>query len=106
MAVTTFAGASPKFGTNCNICLADLEVGQRVGQRPCGHAFHEQCIRDWLAVKDRCPMRCAKPKASLGVAAPSGGEETEVAAAVPQHPEPGAAGQGRGPAAEASAEMC
>eukprot|EP00418_Pyrodinium_bahamense_P074247 CAMPEP_0179088860 /NCGR_PEP_ID=MMETSP0796-20121207/40456_1 /TAXON_ID=73915 /ORGANISM="Pyrodinium bahamense, Strain pbaha01" /LENGTH=119 /DNA_ID=CAMNT_0020786401 /DNA_START=300 /DNA_END=655 /DNA_ORIENTATION=- len=56
--VKTFANSSLKFGTNCSICLADLEDGQLVGQLGCGHAFHEPCIRQWLALRDCCPLRC------------------------------------------------
>jgi len=55
---------SLQFGANCSICLCDLNKGQWVGQLPCGHAFHEQCIREWLSRKDCCPMRCTRATAT------------------------------------------
>mmetsp|Transcript_146272 Transcript_146272/g.407458 ORF Transcript_146272/g.407458 Transcript_146272/m.407458 type:complete len:140 (-) Transcript_146272:198-617(-) len=52
------------FGAYCIICLSDVDRGQSVGQMPCGHAFHEHCINDWLALRKGCPMRCVLSKDS------------------------------------------
>eukprot|EP00418_Pyrodinium_bahamense_P064920 CAMPEP_0179082692 /NCGR_PEP_ID=MMETSP0796-20121207/37298_1 /TAXON_ID=73915 /ORGANISM="Pyrodinium bahamense, Strain pbaha01" /LENGTH=332 /DNA_ID=CAMNT_0020780085 /DNA_START=77 /DNA_END=1075 /DNA_ORIENTATION=+ len=93
----------------CVICLTDLEEGQMVCQLPCSHAFHEPCIRKWLAVSACCPMRCALPDADAesgavdeAIAASEGGSgEAEGARAA------GLAGAGRGSLAapEASLEV-
>merc|ERR1712025_422235 len=32
----------------CAICMDDLQKGDEMGQLECGHAFHKQCIVDWL----------------------------------------------------------
>jgi len=73
------AESSLQFEPVCVICLLELEEGQLVGQLPCGHAFHEPCIRRWLAVKGCCPMRCP-----LHVADVESGAADEVAAAAPR----------------------
>lgn len=56
----------------CTICLEDLEKGSQcrilsvdddLGQEPrfgrraaCGHVFHKECIMEWLASKELCPV--------------------------------------------------
>lgn len=45
---------------SCTICLNDMTSGDLIGELPCGHIFHAQCINEWLAVRPRCPLRCAK----------------------------------------------
>jgi len=43
--------------TECCICLEDFESPQTKGSTlPCGHQFHEPCIRDWLQSQNRCPI--------------------------------------------------
>lgn len=94
---TTAGAESPlRFEACCVICLLDLEEGHLVGQLPCGHAFHEHCIRQWLATKNCCPMRCAPPQA-----APAGAVEDSSAGAAP--PEEASEG-GSEAVAEAAAE--
>ena len=43
----------------CNICLQEYQVGDIVvwSRRPdgCHHAFHEDCLLDWLSRKPSCP---------------------------------------------------
>jgi len=43
----------------CNICLGEYEVGDTVvwSRRPkgCHHAWHEECLLDWLERKPTCP---------------------------------------------------
>lgn len=38
----------------CPICLKELE--QFKVFLPCGHAFHSDCILDWIDNKRNCPM--------------------------------------------------
>mmetsp|Transcript_42194 Transcript_42194/g.117493 ORF Transcript_42194/g.117493 Transcript_42194/m.117493 type:complete len:255 (-) Transcript_42194:140-904(-) len=79
--------SSLQFGTSCNICFSDLEEGQLIGQLPCGHAFHEQCILEWLAQRKGCPMRCVMPKDHKRVVSAvrrrAAGRAAEPAAALP-----------------------
>lgn len=39
----------------CTICLEDLEEGQPAVRIPCGHLYHEHCIKDWLRTSNECP---------------------------------------------------
>jgi len=32
----------------CTICLDELDSTQRWGTTPCGHSFHEACLRTWV----------------------------------------------------------
>lgn len=41
----------------CVICADDIsEVGTPVIELGCGHAFHEECIRQWLTRRHTCPV--------------------------------------------------
>eukprot|EP00542_Grammatophora_oceanica_P020121 CAMPEP_0194030434 /NCGR_PEP_ID=MMETSP0009_2-20130614/3922_1 /TAXON_ID=210454 /ORGANISM="Grammatophora oceanica, Strain CCMP 410" /LENGTH=359 /DNA_ID=CAMNT_0038670381 /DNA_START=245 /DNA_END=1324 /DNA_ORIENTATION=- len=45
--------------TTCDICLMDYEVGEQVAWSPndaCPHAFHTECITDWLLRNPTCPL--------------------------------------------------
>jgi hypothetical protein len=45
-------------GTVCDICLLEFETGEAVAWSPnpnCSHAYHEECITDWLMRKPTCP---------------------------------------------------
>ena len=42
---------------DCMICLAELTSNDRVGDLPCGHAFHvEPCLKEWIMRKNHCPL--------------------------------------------------
>lgn len=40
----------------CVICLDDLVLGEPATRIPCGHLFHENCIKDWLKKSNECPV--------------------------------------------------
>eukprot|EP00977_Amphora_coffeiformis_P024531 scaffold16119_cov162-Amphora_coffeaeformis.AAC.8 len=40
----------------CAICLGLLEAGDVVGDIPCGHLFHKDCLKVWIKRKTRCPL--------------------------------------------------
>ncbi|KAF4695517.1 hypothetical protein FOZ60_004587 [Perkinsus olseni] len=47
----------------CPICLADCRDDPGVRLLPCGHCFHEHCIRAWFVqqlIKPTCPL-CRSP---------------------------------------------
>ena len=44
-------------GTECSICLLDIDAGEAVSSLPCEHVFHEACISKWLCERRvACPM--------------------------------------------------
>jgi hypothetical protein len=43
----------------CAICLAEIEHGDIVGDIPCNHLFHKDCLKSWLRRSNRCPL-CQK----------------------------------------------
>jgi ABC-type bacteriocin/lantibiotic exporter with double-glycine peptidase domain len=44
----------------CSICLENVQEGRQT--LPCGHEFHEDCLREWLALQNTCPVcRAALP---------------------------------------------
>jgi hypothetical protein len=46
-------------GTACVVCLDDFHEGDEVARLPCGHNFHENCVRRWLGHQKHCPYRCS-----------------------------------------------
>ena len=40
----------------CSICLNDVEDGNLIGDIPCNHRFHLDCLKDWLSRKNCCPL--------------------------------------------------
>jgi hypothetical protein len=43
----------------CAICLAEIEHGDVVGDIPCHHLFHKDCLKSWIQRSNRCPL-CQK----------------------------------------------
>ena len=41
---------------SCSICLNEIEDGNLVGDIPCDHCFHLDCLKDWLSRKNSCPL--------------------------------------------------
>ena len=40
----------------CTICLEDFMEAEEVVLCPCKHCYHQHCIKDWLRMKNSCPM--------------------------------------------------
>jgi len=40
----------------CSICLDELVAGQPALRIPCGHLYHEDCVKDWLRKSNECPV--------------------------------------------------
>ncbi|GMH22230.1 hypothetical protein Nepgr_024073 [Nepenthes gracilis] len=40
----------------CSICQEEFEAGDEMGKLDCGHAYHIQCIKQWLVQKNACPV--------------------------------------------------
>ncbi|KAF2325769.1 hypothetical protein GH714_039496 [Hevea brasiliensis] len=47
----------------CSICQEDYEADDELGKLDCGHGFHIQCIKQWLAQKNICPVCKTEPVA-------------------------------------------
>ena len=62
---TTTAEEEATTTTRCAICLSNFQNGNRVGDLPCGHLFHKDCLKAWLQRKNQCPLcnndRVAQP---------------------------------------------
>lgn len=43
-------------GGSCSICLEDFETAAPALIMPCGHAFHEACLKEWLRRSHSCPL--------------------------------------------------
>ena len=55
---TTSTSKPEKFyySDNCVVCQDDFEPRERVGVLSCGHTFHPDCIKPWLAKQKTCPL--------------------------------------------------
>ncbi|KAL8554537.1 hypothetical protein ACS0TY_002650 [Phlomoides rotata] len=40
----------------CCICQEDYVTGEDIGILDCGHEFHTRCIKQWLTLKNLCPI--------------------------------------------------
>uniref|UniRef100_A0A7N0TPV2 RING-type E3 ubiquitin transferase n=1 Tax=Kalanchoe fedtschenkoi TaxID=63787 RepID=A0A7N0TPV2_KALFE len=40
----------------CCICQEEYSVGDNLGILDCGHSFHRACVKQWLMVKNLCPI--------------------------------------------------
>ncbi|KAJ6833798.1 E3 ubiquitin-protein ligase Arkadia-like [Iris pallida] len=48
----------------CVICLVGYEEQERIGTLDCGHCYHADCIKEWLLIKNQCPICKASALAS------------------------------------------
>ena len=46
--------------TECTICFVAIENGDRVGELPCQHLFHIDCLKTWLRQRNVCPLCLAE----------------------------------------------
>nr|XP_010916041.1 probable E3 ubiquitin-protein ligase ZFP1 [Elaeis guineensis] len=44
----------------CIVCQIEYEENERIETLDCGHSYHADCIKRWLAVKNICPI-CKAP---------------------------------------------
>ncbi|KAH9326225.1 hypothetical protein KI387_006403 [Taxus chinensis] len=42
--------------TDCTICLAGINNGETSKILPCEHEFHAECLDNWLAAHNQCPL--------------------------------------------------
>ncbi|XP_047152639.1 probable E3 ubiquitin-protein ligase HIP1 isoform X2 [Vigna umbellata] len=40
----------------CCICQEEYVIGDEVGDLPCKHRFHVDCIQEWMGLKNWCPI--------------------------------------------------
>ncbi|MCD7465834.1 E3 ubiquitin-protein ligase mbr2, partial [Datura stramonium] len=40
----------------CCICREEYTTGDDMGILDCGHEFHSSCIKQWLMLKNLCPI--------------------------------------------------
>ncbi|EGS23421.1 uncharacterized protein CTHT_0001100 [Thermochaetoides thermophila DSM 1495] len=43
-------------GVTCVVCVEEMRLGEEVAVLPCRHVFHGQCIGQWLALHNTCPV--------------------------------------------------
>jgi hypothetical protein len=41
---------------DCTICLQEFTANDTVGDLPCDHLFHKECLQTWLSRQNRCPL--------------------------------------------------
>ena len=42
--------------SKCSICREDFTEGEEVVLCPCKHCYHDCCIKEWLRLKNVCPL--------------------------------------------------
>ncbi|XP_074570238.1 uncharacterized protein LOC141826833 [Curcuma longa] len=51
---------STEVESKCSICQEEYKTSGETGRLECGHSYHMHCIRQWLLVKNACPV-CKTP---------------------------------------------
>ncbi|WOK92470.1 hypothetical protein Cni_G01161 [Canna indica] len=51
---------STEMELKCSICQEEYEVNDETGRLECGHSYHMCCIKQWLLLKNACPV-CKTP---------------------------------------------
>ncbi|XP_068667239.1 probable E3 ubiquitin-protein ligase ZFP1 isoform X2 [Aristolochia californica] len=49
-------GMDQEENVTCIICQVEYEENEKIGTLVCGHDYHAVCIRQWLLVKNVCPI--------------------------------------------------
>ncbi|MCO5594471.1 hypothetical protein L7F22_048501 [Adiantum nelumboides] len=42
--------------SKCSICQEEYTEGDELGKLQCGHSYHTDCIKQWLLLKNQCPI--------------------------------------------------
>ncbi|KAK7257185.1 hypothetical protein RIF29_30969 [Crotalaria pallida] len=50
----------------CTVCMDEYNIGEEIGILGCGHEFHADCLKQWLIVKNVCPICKSEALASEG----------------------------------------
>ena len=58
--IQTLPAAAARAPAFCAICLSEVAVGVSQIQLACSHAFHTECLEDWVGIKSDCPL-CKQP---------------------------------------------
>ena len=45
-----------KNSDECSICLVEYKIGDKIMITKCNHAYHKECIYNWYAKSQNCPM--------------------------------------------------
>ncbi|KAH7447941.1 hypothetical protein KP509_01G128900 [Ceratopteris richardii] len=50
------ASVSRESDPKCSICQEEYEDSDELGELQCGHEYHTDCIKQWLPLKNQCPI--------------------------------------------------
>jgi hypothetical protein len=64
-----YRGEKPPEGTECAVCLSQIEENEAFLATPCHHFFHDACLRRWIDEQQNCPI-CRAPLPTLDIDPP------------------------------------
>lgn len=53
------ANNSDQLDKQCQVCLCDYKVREKIRILPCLHQYHSRCVDRWLSISGACPV-CRK----------------------------------------------
>eukprot|EP01062_Namystynia_karyoxenos_P005232 TRINITY_DN11848_c0_g1_i2.p1 TRINITY_DN11848_c0_g1~~TRINITY_DN11848_c0_g1_i2.p1 ORF type:complete len:1698 (+),score=337.73 TRINITY_DN11848_c0_g1_i2:110-5095(+) len=62
-------GCGPAGVLPCSVCLTEYVSGDTLIRLPCHHAFHRECVADWLTESGGCPL--CRQSVAVSLASPS-----------------------------------